>query len=75
MPRSQELCSFPAYLQNDMTAACGAELVFGQTKDINDFVYFYIGSFIGGGIVINGSLYPGRSGNAGALGSMPVFGE
>ena len=57
-----------------MTAACGAELVFGQTKDVNDFVYFYIGSFIGGGIVINGSLYAGRSGNAGALGSMPVPG-
>ncbi len=58
-----------------MTAACGAELVFGQTKDVNDFVYFYIGSFIGGGIVINGSLYAGRSGNAGALGSMPVPGR
>lgn len=72
--RVAALCSFPVYLQNDMTAACGAELVFGQTKDINDFVYFYIGSFIGGGIVINGSLYAGRSGNAGALGSMPVPG-
>lgn len=72
--RVAELCPFPVYLQNDMTAACGAELVFGQTKDLNDFVYFYIGSFIGGGIVINGSLYAGRSGNAGALGSMPVPG-
>jgi predicted NBD/HSP70 family sugar kinase len=72
--RVAELCSFSVYLQNDMTAACGAELVFGQTKDVNDFVYFYIGSFIGGGIVINGSLYAGRSGNAGALGSMPVPG-
>ena len=72
--RVAALCSFPVYLQNDMTAACGAELVFGQTKDINDFVYFYIGSFIGGGIVINGGLYAGRSGNAGALGSMPVPG-
>ncbi|MGH6859812.1 MAG: ROK family transcriptional regulator [Phyllobacterium sp.] len=70
--RIQELCSFPAYMQNDMTAACGAELVFGKSKDVNDFVYFYIGSFIGGGIVINGSLHAGRSGNAGALGSMPV---
>ena len=37
-----------------------------------DFLYFYIGSFVGGGIVLNGSLYPGRSGNAGALGSLPV---
>ncbi len=72
--RVTALCPFPVYLQNDMTAACGAELVFGQTKDVNDFVYFYIGSFIGGGIVINGSLYAGRSGNAGALGSMPVPG-
>ncbi|MBA8879944.1 putative NBD/HSP70 family sugar kinase [Phyllobacterium myrsinacearum] len=68
------ICDFPVYLQNDITAACGAELVFGETKDLNDFVYFYIGSFIGGGIVINGSLYAGRTGNAGALGSMPVPG-
>ncbi len=73
--RVAALCPFPVYLQNDMTAACGAELVFGHTKDINDFVYFYIGSFIGGGIVINGGLYAGRSGNAGALGSMPVPGN
>ncbi|WP_162737240.1 ROK family transcriptional regulator [Phyllobacterium pellucidum] len=72
--RIEALCPYPVYLQNDMTAACGAELVFGKTKDISDFVYFYIGSFIGGGIVISGNLYPGRSGNAGALGSMPVPG-
>ena len=37
-----------------------------------DFLYFFIGSFVGGGIVLNGSLYPGRTGNAGALGSLPV---
>ena len=38
-----------------------------------DFAYFYVGTFIGGGIVLNGSLFPGRSGNAGALGSMPIM--
>ena len=32
----------------------------------------FIGSFIGGGLVLNGSLYPGRTGNAGAIGSMPI---
>lgn len=67
-------CPFPVYLQNDATAACGAELVFGNTGDLRDFLYFYIGSFIGGGIVLSGALYAGRSGNAGALGSMPVPG-
>ena len=64
----QALCSFPVYLQNDATAACGAELVFGQTGNLRDFIYFYIGAFAGGGIVLNGRLYSGPTGNAGALG-------
>ena len=70
----QALCSFPVYLQNDATAACGAELVFGQTGNLRDFIYFYIGAFAGGGVVLNGRLYGGPTGNAGALGSMPVPG-
>ncbi len=37
-----------------------------------DFVYFYVGAFIGGGLVLNGGLFAGRTGNAAALGSMPV---
>jgi len=65
---------FPVYLQNDATAACGAEMVFGQTGGLRDFVYFYIGAFAGGGVVMNGRLYAGPTGNAGALGSMPVPG-
>ncbi len=63
---------FPVYVENDATSACGAELVFGKRTATRDFLYFYVGSFIGGGIVLNGSVYKGRSGNAGALGSMLV---
>jgi predicted NBD/HSP70 family sugar kinase len=70
----QARCRFPVYLQNDATAACGAELVFGRGAELRDFVYFYIGAFAGGGIVLNGAVYSGASGNAGALGSMPVPG-
>ena len=44
----------------------------GNPDQSLDFLYFFIGSFIGGGVVLNGSLYPGRSGNSGALGSLPV---
>lgn len=65
-------CAFPVYLQNDATAACGAELVFGNPPPPATFVYFYVGAFVGGGIAIDGRLHAGRSGNAGALGSMPV---
>ncbi len=63
---------FPVYVQNDATAACGAELAFGDHPGLVDFVYIYVGAFIGGGLVLNGSLFTGRTGNAAALGSMPV---
>jgi predicted NBD/HSP70 family sugar kinase len=67
-----KLCPWPAFFCNDATAACGAELILGNPGHHQDFLYFFIGSFIGGGVVLNGSLYTGRTGNAGALGSMPV---
>jgi predicted NBD/HSP70 family sugar kinase len=67
-----ERSPFPVYLQNDATSACGAELVFGNPPTQGDFIYFYIGAFVGGGIALGGSLFSGRTGNAGALGSMPV---
>lgn len=67
-----ERLPYPVYLQNDATAACGAELAFGEHTDIKDFIYLYIGAFVGGGLVLNGGLYAGRTGNAAALGSMPV---
>lgn len=66
---------FPVYLENDATVACGAELVFGRTDNLRDILYFYLGSFVGGGIILNGSLHTGRTGNAGALGSMPIARE
>ena len=56
----------------DATAACGAELAFGDSSGLQDFVYFYLGAFIGGGLVLNGGLFTGRTGNAATLGSMPV---
>lgn len=66
------LCSWPVYFANDITAACAAELMFGSGGDHVDYLYVYIGSFIGGGLVLNGHLFPGRSQNAAALGSMPA---
>ncbi len=77
--RSADLCGdlslalpYPVFMRNDASAACGAELVFGDTSLPSDFVYFYIGFFIGGGVVLNSTLHTGENGNSGALGSMPV---
>lgn len=63
---------FPVYLQNDATAACGAEFVFGRGQDYPSYLYLFIGFFIGGGVALNGSLLPGTVGNAGAIGSFPI---
>ncbi|MEN3793449.1 ROK family transcriptional regulator [Fulvimarina sp. MAC3] len=65
------LTGLSVFVANDATGACAAENVFGGA-DCADFVYFFVGAFAGGGIVINGDLIPGRLGNAGALGSLPI---
>ena len=70
---TRRFARWPVRLCNDATSACAAELTFGAGASYRDFAYFYVGTFIGGGIVLNGSLFPGRSGNAGALGSMPIM--
>lgn len=67
--------SYPVFMQNDATSACGAELVFGVGPSYADFIYLFIGSFIGGGIVLNSSVYSGRTGTAGAIGPLPVRGK
>ncbi len=63
---------WPVYFANDITAACAAELIFGHGASYPDYLYIFIGSFIGGGLVLDGHLFPGRTSNAGALGSMPA---
>ncbi|MBV8592846.1 MAG: ROK family transcriptional regulator [Caulobacteraceae bacterium] len=68
----EPICPYPVTLCNDATAACGAEFVFGRSWRYRDFIYFYVGAFVGGGIVLDGALRTGRTGNAGALGSMPI---
>ncbi|KJZ21248.1 ROK family transcriptional regulator [Loktanella sp. S4079] len=64
----------PVLLVNDATAACQAEHVYGRGKDFTDYAYFFVGAFIGGGIVLNHSVVAGRQGNAGALGSLRSIG-
>ena len=67
------VCPYPTTLCNDATAACAAEFFFGRCWRHRDFLYFFIGEFLGGGLVLDGALRPGRTGNAAALGSMPIM--
>lgn len=67
-----KISDLPVYVENDASCACGAENVFGRGREFSDFAYFYIGSFIGGGVVLNDAIFTGRSGNAGAFGTLPI---
>ena len=68
----RKLVPWSTYFCKDATAACSAELAFGNEAKYADFLYVFFATLIGGGIVLNGSLYPGRAGYAGAFGSMLV---
>ncbi|TQS73609.1 ROK family transcriptional regulator [Rhodobacteraceae bacterium] len=62
------------FTENDGTAACRAEHVFGRGRAFGDYAYFFIGSFIGGGVVLNSKVEIGSKKNAGAFGSLRVPG-
>lgn len=66
--------ALPVLLENDGTAACRAEHVYGRGREFRDFAYFFVGSFVGGGVVLNHSVFEGAFGNAGAFGSLLVRG-
>jgi predicted NBD/HSP70 family sugar kinase len=68
----EKLVPWPVHFCNDATAACGAELAFGSGARYANFLYIFIATLIGGGCVLNGSLYPGHAGYAGAFGSILV---
>ena len=59
-------------LYNDATAACAAEMIAGDRIVRSSALYIYLGTFVGGGVVIDGRLHRGEQLNAGALGSMPM---
>jgi predicted NBD/HSP70 family sugar kinase len=70
--RIAQLTGLPVEFAKDTTAACAAELVMGQGRGIHHFLYLFVGTFIGGGLVIDGRLHGGPHDNAGAVGSIPL---
>jgi len=70
--RVKEVTGLPSTLMNDASAACLAEIEIGQKNRFQSMLYFYVGTFVGGGLVLDGKLCEGRSGNAAAVGSLPL---
>jgi len=70
--RLQKILNVDISVENDGTAACRAELVFGPELPGQDVAYFFIGTLVGGGIILNSAVHVGRSGNSGGFGPLRV---
>jgi predicted NBD/HSP70 family sugar kinase len=68
----EQRTGMPVMQIKDTAAACIAELVEGQGRNIKSFLYLFVDTFIGGGLVIDSHLRAGVHGNAGAVGSLSL---
>ncbi|MBU5465397.1 ROK family protein [Virgibacillus sp. MSJ-26] len=74
----KEWWSVPIILENDANAAALAEKWLGAAQDNQNFVYMTVSTGIGSGIIADGKIYHGASGNAGDIGHTvvdPSFGQ
>jgi predicted NBD/HSP70 family sugar kinase len=69
----EERLEMPVMLENNATAAAAGERWYGAGQQIGTFFYFFFGSGLGGGLVMNGRTYEGYTGNAGEVGYLPAM--
>ena len=71
-PDLERLTDLPVAIGHDATLAALAETRFGPFKGSQNLVYVTISTGIGGGIVANGQMVTGSTGQAGELGHISV---
>jgi len=60
----------PSFIENDVNLAALGESQFGIGRGIRNLVCIFIGTGIGGGLILNGELYRGHGGAAGGQTSL-----
>jgi glucokinase len=70
--RLAELCGVPTFVDNDAKALARGEGWVGAAAGLDDFIAMVVSTGVGGGVVLDGRLLNGRSGNAGHIGHMVV---
>lgn len=63
----KSLSQKPVFVENDANCAACAEYVIGSSKNMPYSVMITLGTGVGGGIIIDGKLYKGKSGAAGEM--------
>ncbi len=67
--------NLPVVVGNDVNLAAIGEMWRGRATGVDDFVALSIGTGIGAGVVIEGTLYTGSTGAAGEVGFLPLAGD
>jgi glucokinase len=62
----------PVVVENDANAAAWGEFRYGAAEDVDDMICVTVGTGIGGGLVLDGSIYRGAHGVGAELGHMRV---
>ena len=62
----------PVFLDNDANLMALGEATYGAAKGCREVICLTLGTGVGGGILVNGSLYYGASFSSGEIGHMPV---
>lgn len=70
--RLSAITGVPVFVDNDGNAAAMAEHMFGSCIDLDDFLFLFSGSGVGGALFLAGSTYRGAEGLAGELGHIKV---
>lgn len=63
-----EATGLPVVMDKDVTASAVAELWAAPANGGGNFIYVYVGTGIGAGLVLNDEVFRGSSGNAGEIG-------
>jgi glucokinase len=69
---SEKTYHIPVALTNDANAAAIGEMTYGAARGMKDFIEITLGTGVGSGIVIGGTLVYGHDGFAGELGHVTV---
>jgi glucokinase len=69
---SEKTYNIPVALTNDANAAAIGEMTYGAARGMKDFIEITLGTGVGSGIVIGGTLVYGHDGFAGELGHVTV---
>lgn len=56
----EQTFKLPVFVQNDITAAAGAEMMFGAAKTTSDYLFFFIGAMLHSRLVLNNHVYTGN---------------